>query len=346
MKIKWKRPLTFVRRQDAPAMREMLRIWLALKKYFFTCILVLFLISCLPGCGKAPEDTSITTEASASEVDTAALLSQLPEHVTKEITVGNETQEIDADVICTNEDDIREGTFQEREFSEEEVREAVTASGFQEADESIALSIDGSYLSWQDLDQDKGGGIEESEESLSSLTDSCKSRIEALLAQLNVNQEIVSCEYGTRGGSEVFRYETSGFYNGIPFEWTDSTIAFSGSGEMIDGSLASFCIVAEYSVASETTASLLPFDSILDCFAALLENGTISCVSSGQPVETIKLCYMLEKTEGSYQFYPVWNFEVEYTADWLKGSFLEEATRYVVLDARTGELIDYNDGGA
>ncbi|MCD8022630.1 MAG: hypothetical protein LUF30_06555 [Lachnospiraceae bacterium] len=325
------------------------------RKCFFACVLALLLTLCLPGCGKAPEDTGITTEDSAGEVDTADLLSQLPEHVTKEIEVGSETQEIDEDVICTNEGDLKEGTFQEREFSEEEVREAVAASGFQAADESVSLSIDGSFLSWQDLDQDKGGRIEEAEEAegagaaeaaSSSLADSCKSRIEALLAQLNVNQEIVSCEYGTRGGSEVFRYETSGFYNGIPFEWTDSTIAFSGNGEMTDGSLASFCIVADYCVESETTASLLPFDSILNRFAALLENGTIQCVSSGQPVETIKLCYMLEKTEGSYQFYPVWNFEVEYTADWLRGSSLEEATRYVVLDARTGELIDYNDGGA
>ena len=90
----------------------------------------------------------------------------------------------------------------------------------------------------------------------------------------------------------------------------------------------------------------MPFDELLSAFEKLLSGGTIRPVGSGQPVETIRLCYMVENTENGYEYYPVWNFEVSYVSEMLKDFGGYRQTRYVVLDARDGKLVDYNNGGA
>lgn len=71
----------------------------------------------------------------------------------------------------------------------------------------------------------------------------------------------------------------------------------------------------------------------------------IEPVPSGQAIQKIQLCYMVEQHGKKYDFYPVWNFEVAYTADWLKDAEGPHAQRYVVLNACNGELVEYHIGG-
>lgn len=55
---------------------------------------------------------------------------------------------------------------------------------------------------------------------------------------------------------------------------------------------------------------------------------------------------MAESKGKNYTFYPVWNFEMPYVADWLKdGGDDPHVTRYVVLNACTGELVEHHIGG-
>ena len=122
--------------------------------------------------------------------------------------------------------------------------------------------------------------------------------------------------------------------------------AYSSSGTLIDGKLGSLSIHADYMIKEENEVSLMGFCDILKSFEILMDSGMIAPAPSGQTVDKIQLCYMAESKGKNYTFYPVWNFEMPYVADWLKDcGDGPHVTRYVVLDACTGELVEHHIGG-
>ena len=99
-------------------------------------------------------------------------------------------------------------------------------------------------------------------------------------------------------------------------------------------------------IEEENEVSLMGFSDILKSFEILMDSGMIAPAPSGQTVDKIQLCYMAESKGRNYTFYPVWNFEMPYVADWLKDcGDGPHVTRYVVLNACTGELVEHHIGG-
>lgn len=298
---------------------------------------IILIAICLTGCAKAPVPAE--TE-NIKSVD----LGDFPETVQDVITTASGEQKIDAVVIYAGDGGVTEGTLCDRFFTEEEIVSGLSDCGYQVEKSNISLSEEGRLMNYFGSNYSKRESIESKADQQFSLNYS--DQVQAVLDALKIHQKIQTYESGTDGDRNIFQFETSAVYENVPMEYNDNSFSFSGYGEMIDSNLESLTIISDFVPKNVREANIMPFSNIFSKFEELIKNGNIKPVSSGQAVDKIQMCYMVEKTEEEYEYYPVWNFEVPYTEEWLKGSNMAEATHYVVLDARTGDIVDYNNGGA
>lgn len=274
--------------------------------------------------------------------DQKDILSAVPERVVKEISVGDLTQSIDADVIVAADETVTQGKLLQRAFTEEEVRDLLRGSDFADDVDELEIIIDGSFLCIRDRNYEinQVGGEDGNYES-----EELWQRAEALMRQIG-SQQVIKSGYAFEGnGGEIYNFETTAVHHGLLLERQSLPIAFICGGSLVNGKIGELNIQVDYSLQEEEEASLMNFDDIVASLEALLQDGVIEPVPSGQAIQKIQLCYMVEQHGKKYDFYPVWNFEVAYTADWLKDAEGPHAQRYVVLNACNGELVEYHIGG-
>ena len=161
------------------------------------------------------------------------------------------------------------------------------------------------------------------------------------------SEQVVKEENSYRGkNGDVYEFWTTAMIHSTLLEKKSQPKAYSSSGTLIDGKLGSLSIHADYMIEEENEVSLMGFSDILKSFEILMDSGMIAPAPSGQTVDKIQLCYMAESKGRNYTYYPVWNFEMPYVADWLKDcGDGPHVTRYVVLNACTGELVEHHIGG-
>ena len=283
----------------------------------------------------------VTTET--SPLSQAEILAAVPSTVTEEFTSSEGTQKIDAKVILP-EGTFTTGTLEPRDFSEEEIKELLKESKFVDDVEQLQIIIESDLITIYDVDYEKNQEAE-SEEELPN-TAEYQQLANELMQQLG-SEQVVKEENSYRGkNGDVYEFWTTAMIHGTLLEKKSQPKAYSSSGTLIDGKLGSLSIHADYMIKEENEVSLMGFSDILKSFEILMDSGMIAPAPSGQTVDKIQLCYMAESKGRNYTFYPVWNFEMPYVADWLKDcGDGPHVTRYVVLNACTGELVEHHIGG-
>ena len=282
-----------------------------------------------------------TTEA--APLSQAEILAAVPATVTAEFTSSEGTQKIDAEVILP-EETFTTGTLEPRDFSEEEIKELLKESKFVDDVEQLQIIIESDLITIYDVDYEKNQEAE-SEEELPN-TAEYQQLANELMQQLG-SEQVVKEENSYRGkNGDVYEFWTTAMIHSTLLEKKSQPKAYSSSGTLIDGKLGSLSIHADYMIEEENEVSLMGFSDILKSFEILMDSGMIAPAPSGQTVDKIQLCYMAESKGRNYTFYPVWNFEMPYVADWLKDcGDVPHVTRYVVLNACTGELVEHHIGG-
>ena len=283
----------------------------------------------------------VTTET--SPLSQAEILAAVPKTVTEEFTSSEGVQKIDAEVILP-EGTFTTGTLEPRDFSAEEIKELLKESKFVDDVEQLQIIIESDLITIYDVDYEKNQEAE-SEEELPN-TAEYQQLANELMQQLG-SEQVVKEENSYRGkNGDVYEFWTTAMIHSTLLEKKSQPKAYSSSGTLIDGKLGSLSIYADYMIKEESEASLLEFSDILKSFETLIDSGMIAPAPSGQTVDKILLCYMAESQGRNYTFYPVWNFEMPYVADWLKDcGDGPHVTRYVVLNACTGELVEHHIGG-
>ena len=283
----------------------------------------------------------VTTET--SPLSQAEILAAVPSTVTEEFTSSEGTQKIDAKVILP-EGTFTTGTLEPRDFSEEEIKELLKESKFVDDVEQLQIIIESDLITIYDVDYEKNQEAE-SEEELPN-TAEYQQLANELMQQLG-SEQVVKEENSYRGkNGDVYEFWTTAMIHGTLLEKKSQPKAYSSSGTLIDGKLGSLSIHADYMIKEENEVSLMGFSDILKSFEILMDSGMIAPAPSGQTVDKIQHCYMAESKGRNYTFYPVWNFEMPYVADWLKDcGDGPHVTRYVVLNACTGELVEHHIGG-
>ena len=283
----------------------------------------------------------VTTET--SPLSQAEILAAVPKTVTEEFTSSEGVQKIDAEVILP-EGMFTTGTLEPRDFSEEEIKELLKESKFVDDVEQLQIIIESDLITIYDVDYEKNQEAE-SEEELPN-TAEYQQLANELMQQLG-SEQVVKEENSYRGkNGDVYEFWTTAMIHGTLLEKKSQPKAYSSSGTLIDGKLGSLSIHADYMIEEENEVSLMGFSDILKSFEILMDSGMIAPAPSGQTVDKIQLCYMAESKGRNYTFYPVWNFEMPYVADWLKDcGDGPHVTRYVVLNACTGELVEHHIGG-
>ena len=283
----------------------------------------------------------VTTET--SPLSQAEILAAVPSTVTEEFTSSEGTQKIDAKVILP-EGTFTTGTLEPRDFSEEEIKELLKESKFVDDVEQLQIIIESDLITIYDVDYEKNQEAE-SEEELPN-TAEYQQLANELMQQLG-SVQVVKEENSYRGkNGDVYEFWTTAMIHGTLLEKKSQPKAYSSSGTLIDGKLGSLSIHSDYMIKEENEVSLMGFSDILKSFEILMDSGMIAPAPSGQTVDKIQLCYMAESKGRNYTFYPVWNFEMPYVADWLKDcGDGPHVTRYVVLNACTGELVEHHIGG-
>ena len=283
----------------------------------------------------------VTTET--SPLSQAEILAAVPKTVTEEFTSSEGVQKIDAEVILP-EGTFTTGTLEPRDFSEEEIKELLKESKFVDDVEQLQIIIESDLITIYDVDYEKNQEAE-SEEELPN-TAEYQQLANELMQQLG-SEQFVKEENSYRGkNGEVYEFWTTAMIHSTLLEKKSQPKAYSSSGTLIDGKLGSLSIHADYMIEEENEVSLMGFSDILKSFEILMDSGMIAPAPSGQTVDKIQLCYMAESKGRNYTFYPVWNFEMPYVADWLKDcGDGPHVTRYVVLNACTGELVEHHIGG-
>lgn len=327
----------------------------------FKCISTLLVMSLmLGGCADSSDSMEAQKEAmtaaqtqalqksgneatmEAVPLSQAEILAAVPARVTMEVTGEDETQKIDAEVILPDHA-IMTGTLEKRDFSEDEIKEYLKDSKFVDDMERLDILIDPDVIVIRDTAYNKNPDMET--ENKDADLNAYQQLANELMQQLGSEQKAVEGTSYLGSDGEVYDFRTTAMIHDTLVEANSQPKAYSSGGTLIDGKLSELSIYADYLVKDEEEASLMEFSDILKAFETLMENGAIVPTPSGQPVETIRLCYMADARGNKYTFYPVWNFEVSYTAEWLKGDDGPHATRYVVLDACTGELVEHHIGG-
>ena len=283
----------------------------------------------------------VTTET--SPLSQAEILAAVPKTVTEEFTSSEGVQKIDAEVILP-EGTFTTGTLEPRDFSEEEIKELLKESKFVDDVEQLQIIIESDLITIYDVDYEKNQEAE-SEEELPN-TAEYQQLANELMQQLG-SEQVVKEENSYRGkNGDVYEFWTTAMIHSTLLEKKSQPKAYSSSGTLIDGKLGSLSIHADYMIEEENEVSLMGFSDILKSFEILMDSGMIAPAPSGQTVDKIQLCYMAESKGRNYTFYPVWNFEMPYVADWLKDcGDGPHVTRYVVLNACTGELVEHHIGG-
>ena len=281
-----------------------------------------------------------TTEA--APLSQAEILAAVPSTVTEEFTSSEGTQKIDAKVILP-EGTFTAGTLEPRDFSEEEIKELLKESKFVDDVEQLQIIIESDLITIYDVDYEKNQEAE-SEEELPN-TAEYQQLANELMQQLG-SEQVVKEENSYRGkNGDVYEFWTTAMIHSTLLEKKSQPKAYSSSGTLIDGKLGSLSIHADYMIEEENEVSLMGFSDILKSFEILMDSGMIAPAPSGQTVDKIQLCYMAESKGRNYTFYPVWNFEMPYVADWLKDcGDGPHVTRNVVLNACTGELVEHHIG--
>ena len=282
-----------------------------------------------------------TTEA--APLSQAEILAAVPATVTAEFTSSEGTQKIDAEVILP-EETFTTGILEPRDFSEKEIKELLKGSKFVDNVEQLQIIIESDLITIYDVDYEKNQEAE-SEEELPN-TAEYQQLANELMQQLG-SEQVVKEENSYRGkNGDVYEFWTTAMIHSTLLEKKSQPKAYSSSGTLIDGKLGSLSIHADYMIEEENEVSLMGFSDILKSFEILMDSGMIAPAPSGQTVDKIQLCYMAESKGRNYTFYPVWNFEMPYVADWLKDcGDGPHVTRYVVLNACTGELVEHHIGG-
>lgn len=283
----------------------------------------------------------VTTET--SPLSQAEILAAVPSTVTEEFTSSEGTQKIDAKVILP-EGTFTTGTLEPRDFSEEEIKELLKKSKFVDDVEQLNFIMESDLITIYNAGYEKNQESE-SEEELPN-TAEYQQLANELMQQLG-SEQVVKEENSYRGkNGDVYEFWTTAMIHGTLLEKKSQPKAYSSSGTLIDGKLGSLSIHADYMIKEENEVSLMGFSDILKSFEILMDSGMIAPAPSGQTVDKIQLCYMAESKGRNYTFYPVWNFEMPYVADWLKDcGDGPHVTRYVVLNACTGELVEHHIGG-
>lgn len=282
-----------------------------------------------------------TTEA--APLSQAEILAAVPATVTAEFTSSEGTQKIDAEVILP-EETFTTGILEPRDFSEKEIKELLKGSKFVDNVEQLKIIIESDLIAIYDADYEKNQEIE-SEEELPN-TAEYQQLANELLRQLGSEQVVKEGNSYQGKNGDIYEFLTTAMIRDTLLEKKSQPYAYSSSGTLIDGKLGSLSIYADYMIKEESEASLLEFSDILKSFETLIDSGMIAPAPSGQTIDKIRLCYMAESKGKNYTFYPVWNFEMPYVADWLKDcGDGPHVTRYVVLDACTGELVEHHIGG-
>ena len=280
--------------------------------------------------------------AEAAPLSQAEILAAVPARVTMEVTGEDGTQKIDAEVILPDQV-IMAGTLEKRDFSEDGIKDYLKDSKFIDDMERLDILIDPDVIVIRDTAYDKDPDMETENKDVD--LNAYQQLANELMQQLGSEQKVDEGTSYLGSDGEVYDFRTTAMIHDTLVEANSQPKAYSSSGTLIDGKLSELSVYADYLVKDEEEASLMEFSDILKAFETLMENGAIVPTPSGQPVETIRLCYMADARGNKYTFYPVWNFEVSYTAEWLKGDDGPHATRYVVLDACTGELVEHHIGG-
>ena len=282
-----------------------------------------------------------TTEA--APLSQAEILAAVPTTVTEEFTSSEGTQKIDAEVILP-EGTFMTGILEPRDFSEKEIKELLKDSKFVDDVEQLNFIMESDLITIYNAGYEKNQESE-SEEELQNAVE-YQQLANELMQQLG-SEQVVKEENSYQGkNGDVYEFWTTAMIHGTLLEKQSYSYAYSSSGTLIDGKLGSVSINADYMIKEENEVSLLGFSDILKSFETLMDSGMIAPAPSGQTVNKIRLCYMAESKGKNYTFYPVWNFEMPYVADWLKdGGDDPHVTRYVVLNACTGELVEHHIGG-
>lgn len=317
-----------------------------MKKKFYLGLSLILLI-CIPrvsGCARPPESKKQTVKEALEEY--TDYQTTLPESVEKTITTDSGKQEINAAVECTIEGKVTEGTLENRTFSIDGAKEAMEKCGYSTEDGNLEIIVEQGLLIRDERFKKNLGEVKESSQDGG---EEFIAKVEEFFSELQLHQKVESYSIEvTEEEEEIFSFETTGVYKGLSMESLLSESGgslFSGYGELIQGELAELMVISDFQEKETKEAGLLDFSEIISAYEKLMDDGVIRCVASGQPIERIRMAYMVEKTQNGYEYYPVWNFEVSYVADWLKGSNTPQESRYVVLDARNGNLVDYNSGG-
>ena len=286
--------------------------------------------------------SSDSPSAESLQLDQKTILEAIPAHISEKICVGEITQSLDADIDICKDNVVMKGTLELREFTEDEVKSLLKNSKFIDNPDELDIEIDGSYLCIRKNGYKKYQEIIDTEtcdiNELSKCADDFLQEFDDHWIQKEGNA--FSAEEGN-----IYNFQAVAMLHDTILEMKSKPVSFRSDGSLLNGKLGDFEIQADYKVQEETEASLMEFSEIIENLKKLLQDGTIVPVPSGEAIKKVRLCYMVEQHAKTYDFYPVWNFEVSYTAEWLKGSDGPHATRYVVLDACTGELVEYHIGG-
>lgn len=314
------------------------------KFYLGLSLIMLICVSGVSGCAKPPESEKQTVKEALEE--DADYQATLPESVKKTIITDSGKQEINAVVECTTEGKVTEGTLENRIFSIDEAKEAMEKCGYSTENGKLEIIVEqGLFIKDERFKKNLGEVKESGQDGGEELV----AKIEEFLAELQLHQKVENYSIETtEEEGDIFSFETAGVYKGLPMESLLSESGgslFSGYGELIQGELSELMIISDFKEKETKETGLLAFGEIISAYEKLMDDGVVRGVASGQPIERIRMAYMVENTQNGYEYYPVWNFEVPYVADWLKGSNTPQESRYVVLDARNGNLVDYNSGG-
>ena len=299
---------------------------------FFACFL-------LTACAAKPEHQ--VEKNNKSIVDETA---EIPSHIKASISCADGSiQEIDADVIWSGGTSLYAGQVCSVDYNTTDLEEVFQKWTDSEHGEFFQ---EGETFSYYD------NRYGEDNENYDSIEGGCyPQQVEEFINQMNQNlgthQLLKECysEEILPSRESAYEFYTSVGIDDIPMivKLEANDLEYNGSGRILanDGKLIDL-MITDFEVDSREPQECLSLNMILMCLEELLQQGIIEPISSGQSINQIQMCYMEEKNEEKFEFYPAIAFYTSYVAEPLKGMDEEFARRYIVLDARDGSLVDYN----